>query len=70
MTLDEIRRFDRDYLTPAQVAGVLGCDPQGIRIWAKQKPNELGFPICVIGTRVKIPRKPFLKFMTGGIEAK
>ncbi len=65
MTLQEIREIDRDYLTPAQVASVLGCDPQDIRVAAKEKPGLLGFNVTVIGTRVKIPRLAFIAHMTG-----
>ena len=65
MTLDEIKNSDKATLTPAEVAAVLGCDPQGIRIMAKQCPERLGFPICVIGTRTKIPRITFLKWLEG-----
>lgn len=65
MTLQEIREINRDYLTPAQVASVLGCDPQDIRVAAKEKPGLLGFNVTVIGTRVKIPRLAFIAHMTG-----
>ena len=65
MTLNEIKALDREFLTPAQVASVLGCDPQGIRVWAKQNPEGLGFPTCVIGSRVKVPRLAFIQWMTG-----
>lgn len=63
MTLDDIRKIDREFLTPAQVAEVLGCDPQGIRVWARQRPEGLGFPVCLVGSRIKIPKVPFLRFM-------
>ena len=66
MTIDEIRNSDKAMLTPADVAEVLGTDPQGIRMWARQTPEKLGFPVSVIGTRVRIPRIAFLKFMEGG----
>ena len=65
MTLKEIQDYDRDFLTPEQAAPVLGCDAQGLRIWAKKRPHDLGFPVCVVGSRVKIPRRPFIKFITG-----
>ena len=65
MSLDDLKRIDREYLTPAQVAEVLGCDPQGIRVWARQRPEQLGFPVCIIGTRVRIPKRPFIQFMEG-----
>ena len=63
MTLDDLKRLDREFLTPAQVAEVMGCDAQGIRVWARQRPEGLGFPVCLVGSRVKIPRVPFLRFM-------
>ena len=63
MTLDDLKRIDREFLTPAQVAEVLGCDPQGIRVWARQRPEGLGFPVCLVGSRIKIPKVPFLRFM-------
>ena len=66
MTLDDIRKIDREFLTPAQVAEVLGCDPQGIRVWARQRPEGLGFPVCIIGSRVKIPRMAFVRWIEGG----
>ena len=65
MTLDEIRDFPRDYLTPAQVAEVLGADPQDIRLAARMHPERLGFNVSVIGTRTKIPRLGFLRWMEG-----
>ena len=65
MTLDDIRKIDREFLTPAQVAEILGCDPQGIRVWARQRPDGLGFPVCVVGSRTKIPRRAFISWMEG-----
>lgn len=63
MTLDDIKAIDREFLTPAQVADILNCSAQGVRIWARQRPEQLGFPVCIIGSRIKIPRRPFLRFM-------
>ena len=65
MTLKEIERMDALTLTPAQVASVLSCDPQVIRISAKTRPGLLGFPVICVGNRVKIPRIPFLRFVKG-----
>lgn len=62
MTLDEIRRSDKLFLTPRDVAPVLGVMPYSITIQARQCPEKLGFPVCVIKTRTKIPRIPFLRF--------
>ena len=65
MTLEEIESMDALTLTPAQVASVLNCDPQVVRISAKNRPDLLGFPVICVGNRVKIPRIPFLRFVKG-----
>lgn len=65
MTLDEIRNLQRDYLTPAQVAEVLGADPQDIRVAAKLHPERLGFNVAVVGSRIKIPRLAFIRWAKG-----
>lgn len=66
MTLSEIKQSDKDVLIPADVAPVIGCNPHQIRVTARQRPELLGFPVIVVGTRVKIPRKPFIQFIEGG----
>lgn len=65
MTIAEIRKSAKDFLTPAEVAPALGCDPQTLRVWARKKPEWLGFPVSVIGSRVKIPREGFLRWYDG-----
>lgn len=65
MTLSEMRESDKDVLTPAEVAPVLGCDAQDIRVAARQRPELLGFNVAIIGTRVKIPRLAFLNWIEG-----
>ena len=63
MTLDEIRNSTKEVLTPAEVAEVLGCDAQDVRIQARTAPERLGFPVIIIKSRTKIPRVPFLRYM-------
>jgi hypothetical protein len=63
MTLDEIKASDKSVLTPAEVAEVLGCDAQDVRIQARLSPEKLGFPVIIIKSRTKIPRIPFLRYM-------
>ena len=65
MTLDEIRSLDREYLLPREIAPILGCDAQDVRVAAKQRPDLLGFSVAVIGSRVKVPRLAFLNWMEG-----
>lgn len=65
MTINEIKGLDRPFLTPKDVAGVLGSDPQTIRVTARTAPERVGFPFTFTGNRMKIPRVPFLKFVEG-----
>lgn len=62
MTLDEIRQSRSLCLTAADIAPVLEVDAAAIRLQAQKDPSKLGFPVTVIGNRVKIPRRPFLSF--------
>ena len=64
-TLNDVKNMDRDFITPAIAAQVLGCDPNYIRVAARDCPETLGFPISRIGTRTKIPRVAFIRFMEG-----
>lgn len=63
MTLEEIRSSPKAFLTPADIAEVLGSDPQTIRIVARDHPERLGFRITRIGKMTKIPRLPFLAYL-------
>ena len=63
MTLHEIKESEALFLAPADIAPVLGCDPNFIRRAAHDAPELIGFPVSVIGSRTRIPRKPFLRFL-------
>lgn len=67
MTLEEMKRSDKAFLMPTDVAPVLDCNPHSVRVAAKERPEFLGFPVCVIGNRVKIPRLPFIQFVERGV---
>lgn len=62
MTLEEILASKKQFLTPSDIAPVLRCDAQCIRRQAQQDPTKLGFPIVIMGSRIRIPRIPFLKY--------
>jgi hypothetical protein len=64
-TLKDIEAIPKDFLTPADVAGYLGCNPNSIRVQAHQDKSQLGFPVIVAGTRIKIPKTAFIHFMRG-----
>ena len=62
-TLQEIEEIPCEVLTCLQVSKVLCAGAYYIHEQAVQNPAKLGFPVIVHGTRVKIPKQPFLKFM-------
>lgn len=64
-TLEEVEALPNEVLTCANVAGVLEANPNTIHVTAVQRPELLGFPVIVLGSRVKIPKRPFLRFMRG-----
>ena len=65
--LEYIINTDKEFLTPAEIAPVLGVDPHSIRITARQRPNLIKFEFTFVGNRMKIPKTPFLRFV--GINA-
>ena len=65
MTLEELRNSTKEFLIPADVAAILGVKPYSINVQAQQDKSKLGFPVSLIGTRVKIPRLGFLRFIEG-----
>ena len=65
MNLSDIHHSPKAYLTPVEVAAVLNCDPHSIRTQAHRDPSRLGYPVIVIGRRVRIPRIPFLRYLEG-----
>lgn len=63
ITLEDLAASEKLFFTPCDICGIIGCDPQTLRLMARQKPEQLGFPSMILGNRVKFPRIPFLEFM-------
>ena len=63
MTIDELHALSTPFITPAEAASVLHCDPQLLRVQARNSPLALGFPVVCIGSRVRIPRIAFLQYL-------
>lgn len=63
MTLKEMRESNKVFLTCKDVSEVLESDPNTIRAQAHDDPKKLGFNVIVLCSYVKIPRRPFLKFI-------
>lgn len=65
MTFKELKESPEIFVNAADVAPVLGVDPQDLREQAKADSSKLGFPVCIIGRRVLIPRLGFLRWVVG-----
>lgn len=66
MTFQEIMASDKDFLIPADIAPVLKCTPYTINVQAQADPDKLGFPVCLMGSTVRIPRLAFVRWMMYG----
>lgn len=65
MTLFDIVKIPNETLTCKQVAPILGYGEYQLHQQAVKHPERLGFPVIVIGNRVKIPKNAFISFMNG-----
>lgn len=63
MTIPEIKASPKVFLTADDVAELLESDAADIRNQAQADHTKLGFQTIIIGSRVKIPRIPFLSFI-------
>lgn len=61
-TLEDLKACTKQFLDPADIAPFLQCDQFSINLQAQADPSKLGFPVCVMGRRVRIPRVGFIKW--------
>jgi hypothetical protein len=66
MTLEDIEKLDKHMLLATDVARYLECNDGLIRYQAQTDPDKLGFPVIVMGSRVKIPKEGFIHFCRYG----
>lgn len=64
-TLEDIEALDKEMLIPSDIASILGCNPYAINICTRNGKNPFPFPVIRMGTRVRIPKAPFLRAMRG-----
>jgi hypothetical protein len=64
-TLAELEADTRDFVSPADVAQIIGIRPYAINLCARDNPEALGFPVVRVNSRVRIPRLAFIKFVKG-----
>ena len=67
MTIEDVKKINKNILTPKDVAAVLDCDPNTIRYQAKIDIKALGFPASKIGSRIKIPKQAFIDWYNGNV---
>ena len=69
MTLEELKALDKEMLIPADIAPILGVAQYSINVQVKEDKqtgkNSFCFPTLLIGTRVLIPRRAFIKVLEG-----
>lgn len=63
--LEKLSGMNKPFLTADDVAGLIDAGAQNIRSQAQGDPSKLGFPVTVIGTRVRIPRLGFINWYVG-----
>lgn len=69
MTLEEIKKMDKELLTVQDVKKLLKVNATTIRRAAREHPETLGFPVMIFGKggkQVRIPRRAFVRFLEGG----
>ena len=64
-TLEDIEAIDKTMLVPTDICKYLGCAAYSINIATRDGRNPFPFPVIRMGTRVLIPKIPFLKAMRG-----
>jgi hypothetical protein len=52
-------------LVPTDIAKYLGCCAYTINVATRDGKNPFPFPVIRMGTRVRIPKTPFIKAMRG-----
>ena len=59
--VQEVIDNPRPYLVPADVGRVLNINPDTVR--ARARAGVLEFPATVSGSRVRVPKIPFLRWL-------
>jgi len=67
LSLDELAALPVEVLTAEEVAPLCRMDGETIRGQARECPDLLGFPVIVAKRQVRIPKRPFIRFMREGI---
>lgn len=60
-----IEALDKSMLVPTDVCKYLNCSAYSINVATRDGKNPFPFPVICMGTRVRIPKAPFIKAMRG-----
>lgn len=72
MTLEELKKMDKEFLTAKEAAEFLQMDAQALRYTARMAPQLLGFPvICFqnegsVTWHCKVPRRGLIHYVEHG----
>lgn len=67
--LSQIESVEEAWLDTDEVAKFLNTTPNTLRKQARQDPRSLGFPVCILGSSIRIPKDGFLFWMRHGYAA-
>lgn len=63
--LNRIEALPKEMLVPTDICKYLGCSAYTINVCTRNGNNPFPFPVIRMGTRVRIPKTPFIKAMRG-----
>ena len=63
--LARIEALDKSMLVPTDVCKYLNCSAYSINVATRDGKNPFPFPIIRMGSRVRIPKMPFVNAMRG-----
>ena len=61
--LEELKASDELVIFAEDVVAVIGGSAQTLRNTAQRDVRQVGFPATVVGDKLKIFRKPFLRYI-------
>jgi len=60
LKIEDIESIKKEFLIPEDIASFLGCDKYSINVQAQKNPDKLGFPVVILGSRIRIPKEGFV----------
>jgi hypothetical protein len=64
---ERLQALDKPLLTCLDVARIMECDQYDLHMQAEVNAAALGFPVIIMGRRVKIPKAAFLDYIARNV---